>query len=128
MADSIVTGTLEKPVVQEPAMPGLFTPRALVDLLFSRAAPKLSDADLMAIITGGAAFAETAASYAAEVAEGVGCLVAHDAIDGPGAGNFQAAGDVSILLFNVRDQFLSLEGVTSAINWAAAELKERRLL
>ena len=113
---------------QEPAevsQLGLFTPRTLVELLFPKAASQLNGADLLAIVAGGADFAEAAAGNAAAAAEGIGCLVAHDGATTAGSGNFQAGDDVGRLLWHMQAQFQTIEGVAAAVAWAASELQAR---
>ena len=104
---------------------GLFTPRGLVELLYVKAAPQLSLADLSAIASGAASYAEDMANRSADLADGLGCLIAEDASNGPGAGNFQDGAGVSQLLFHFGDLLRSIEGVACAGALAASELKER---
>lgn len=103
---------------------GTFTPRGLVDLLFTAAGPRLHRADLLTIINGGAEYLENASRHAAELAEGVGCLVAHDG-NGSGAGSFQSPEGTAALMWHMQAHLQALEATACAIGWAGGYLKER---
>lgn len=109
----------------QPELPSLreFTPRAVVDLLFSKAGPSLACADLQRIIQGGSEFVESAAGNAAKVAEGLGCLVAADGA--AGAGSFQDRQGVAELLWHMKAHFEALEAMAGAVGWASSELAGR---
>ena len=103
----------------------LFTPARLVDLLFSKARPHLSGADLVAIASGGAIYAEDMATRAAEVAESIGCLVAGDARSALRAGNFQTGQSVAVLLWHQAEVLQSIAAAAGAAAWAVDEISER---
>lgn len=125
MSRSDINGCARAAAAPSQLESGLFTPRGLVELLYLKAAPQLSLVDLSAIAIGAASYAEGMARRSADMADGLGCLIAHDASNGPGAGNFQDGEAVSQLLFHFGDLLRSIEGVAWAGAWAAAELEER---
>lgn len=102
-----------------------FSPRALIDLLFSKAGASLSRAELLAIVRGGAQFAQDAAGNGARVAEGLGCLVVNDGEAESRSGNFQDGESVAVLMWHMQAQMQAIEGMSSAVGWAASELASR---
>jgi hypothetical protein len=113
----------------EPAQLGGFTPRRLIERLFSVAGPKLAEADLLLIVGAGAEYAELVAGNAAHVADGVACLVNHEAAEhgNTGSGAFRTGESVSALLWHMQAHLESMEAMASAIGWAADELRSRRM-
>lgn len=103
----------------------LFTPARLVELLFSKARPHLSSADLVAIAGGGATYAEDMATRSAEVAESIGCLVASDASSAQRAGNFQTGESVAVLLWHQAEVLQAIAAAAGAAVWALDEINER---
>ena len=107
---------------RSPAL-GPFNPVNLIRLLMSTAAAHLASDDLHAIVDGGASFVDQSARHAAEVAEGLGCLVADD--DAAGVGSFQSGQDVAGLLFHMAEHLQALAGISAAVGLAASELVDR---
>lgn len=104
---------------------GDFSPRAMIDMLFSEAGPSLPRVDLVRIVDRGSEYITHAAGNAAKLAEGLGCLVAHDGSESAGAGSFQDGQSLAELLWHMQAHWLAVEGVASAVGWAASELAER---
>lgn len=115
----------QTPAAAEQSRMGAFSPRSMIDMLFSAAGPGLPRVDLVRIVDGGSEYIAHAAGNAAKLAEGMGCLVAHDGSAPAGVGSFQDGQAVAELLWHMQAHWLAVEGVASAVGWAANELAER---
>jgi hypothetical protein len=103
---------------------GLVHTASLLELLYLRAAPHLSRADLCRIAVDSAAYAESVASNAAEVAEGIGALIAVDSDDAGNlrSGAFQEISDLPGLLWHFAEVFRSVQGAAHVASRAASTL------
>ncbi|MEO8059824.1 MAG: hypothetical protein ABI671_16035 [Burkholderiales bacterium] len=99
---------------------GPFDGGSVLQLLFSKARPDLSAAELTWLADGASDYAEALARRASCVANGLGCLIAADE-QRAGAGNFQARGDVPALLFHFGEMYAHVAALVSVASQAQAQ-------
>lgn len=103
-----------------------FSPGAVVQLLFSKAGAQLADADLAHIIEWGADYTRMGAENAAQVLEGLGCLIQADPHEHAGqVGSFADADRVATVLWNAQMQMEALACMAAAVSCAAGERNVR---
>jgi hypothetical protein len=102
-------------------LPGL-TGCSVLEMLFNRAAPSLTAGELEHLSQQAGELAQTIAQRAADVAEGIGLLIAdesaaHGEPDEPGA--FRNSSDLPGLLWHFGDVFQQVAGLVSVAGEAA---------
>lgn len=93
---------------------------SVLQLLFDKARPKLTAAELEWLADGASDYAEALARRASCVANGLGCLIAADA-ERDGAGNFRSRDDVPALLFHFGEMYAHIASLVSVSSQAHAQ-------
>lgn len=108
-------------------LPGL-TGCSVLEMLFNRAAPNMTGPELAHLASQSGELAQSIALRAAEVAEGVGLLIADDATTGDAGsetGAFRDNSSLPGLLWHLADVFQQVAGLVGVADEAAFLAKKR---
>ena len=111
----------------KPETLGAVDTRNLLELLFERASPSMSDVELAHVAKGGF-YAQTLAGQAATLANSLAGLACNDScLDGASkAGSLEQGEDVAKVLWHLSELFSQIDGVLSVAGGAASLLAWRR--